>query len=232
MVDKNEIVNNPSNSFYNKIAGNYDSLMDVGALIRKKVSDYFLDHVSAKTVLDFGGGTGQDLYWLAENFDCVLFLEPAHEMKKKALEKQIVDNLGDNITFIGEKDCDYRTWTDSQIESLKTDAILSNFCVINSIPQLQLLFEQLHRCLIENGDLIFVVLDGRPSQMMRKYFRPWVKSFLNVDPPHFLPTTSDADHKTYIHSLRMIRNISSSKFRFIQFMTLENDLILIHLKSK
>ena len=54
--------------YYDAIANDYNDMLDKNPdrIVREKVTTKFCSIVKASAVLDFGGGTGLDLDWLAE----------------------------------------------------------------------------------------------------------------------------------------------------------------------
>ena len=62
-------INQQNISYYNEIAADYDAILqkDVNnTAVRLKLAAKFTTLVKSGRVLDFGGGTGQDLGWLLQ----------------------------------------------------------------------------------------------------------------------------------------------------------------------
>ena len=74
--------------YYNAIANEYNDMVDTDAdrIVREKVANKFCSIVKASVVLDFGGGTGLDLEWLASNNHTIFFCEPSAGMRGKAID--------------------------------------------------------------------------------------------------------------------------------------------------
>src|ERR1700730_15731430 len=120
-------------AFYNIIAGHYNGqLTDSDKHIRTVISTKFKKLVKGINILDFGGGTGLDFYWLAKNYT-VFFLEPSINMRNNA---QNNSDANDNIIFL-ENNNDFNKWNDNNLPfTEKMDGVLMNFAVLNCIKEI------------------------------------------------------------------------------------------------
>ena len=149
--------------YYDKISSKYESTINSdpdNSKIRDEVKHYFLNNVSGKIVLDFGGGTGNDLYWLFENGFNIYFCEPSNGMRDIALKKMHGANTESNVIILEDLNTDFHNWnkSDNPFQN-KVDGILANFAVINSIKDLEELSYKLALISNKNCKLIILVLN-------------------------------------------------------------------------
>ena len=133
-----------SNDYYDAVADEYDNILladDSNKIVRKKISQYVLGIQGINTIMDFGGGTGLDLTWMAEQFE-VVFCEPCRKMRTKA-EALVETSLTDaRINILNDQDSNYLHWNDDLLNKIaRPEAVLANFAVLNSISDLETMFE-------------------------------------------------------------------------------------------
>src|SRR5688572_7680617 len=148
-------------SYYDEIAGQYDAILvkdTSNRITREQVAEKFCEIISSGWVLDFGGGTGKDLEWLTEKGYRVIFCEPSAKMREKAMtfSRDILHR--NDIVFLEDATTDFTKWHENIPFSQKTDVILANFAVINSIPGINLLFQNLSLIIKPGGHLLMLVL--------------------------------------------------------------------------
>jgi ubiquinone/menaquinone biosynthesis C-methylase UbiE len=202
--------------YYDAIASNYDEILDrdaANAWCRGKVAAFFVDNVKGGQVLDFGGGTGQDLGWLAENNYEVLFCEPSTLMRNIAIErsKQL---LSANIRFLHERQCDFTCWPDSFPETQRVSAILANFAVLNCVPDIPMLFEKFANVLISGGLVVALVLKNGPRKRLASNLRGTLKSLLTQKTVTITIDYHGNRQIVYIHSMRQFKKAMGDAFAF------------------
>jgi SAM-dependent methyltransferase len=169
--------------FYDKISSKYEFTLDSipeNSHIRNEVRKYFLKNVSGKFVLDFGGGTGEDLLWLAEKGFNVYFCEPSSGMRKIAIDKLRRIKLEAEIVFLNEINANFHKWNKSDHPfKNKVDGILANFAVFNSIKDLEKLSAKLALITDKNCKLIILVLDVNVKRFFSRNLPVSIKLFLN-----------------------------------------------------
>ena len=135
------IINQQNISYYDEIAADYDAILkkDVTNLeVRKKVAEKFTSLVKAGSVLDFGGGTGQDMGWLSMHHYNIFFCEPSNGMRQIAMNRSEKDFADAKIYFVDQNKTDFRKWEVVIPFESKVDAVLANFAVFNCIPDIEL----------------------------------------------------------------------------------------------
>ena len=148
-------------SFYDEIAEQYDEILEQdqnNIFVREKVAVVFSKLLPSGLVLDFGGGTGKDLGWLTEKGYPVIFCEPSVKMREKAILFSKKNLPGSDITFLDNAAADFVSWPFNLPFSQKVDGTLANFAVINSIPDIKLLFKNLSLVIKQGGHLLMLVL--------------------------------------------------------------------------
>src|SRR6267154_3512964 len=112
--------------YYNSIADEYNYMLDKNPdkIIRQKVAKFFCDIIKDAVVIDFGGGTGLDLPWLAANNHTVFFCEPSVGMRQKAIASR-EGLLDDNVIFLNDVQADFRHWKLKPPFAGKADAVLA-----------------------------------------------------------------------------------------------------------
>lgn len=227
--------NNTNNIFYyDAIAPEYNNMMenDADKIVRAKVANRFCSIVKEGSVLDFGGGTGLDIQWLTDKNFTVFFCEPSAGMRQRAISGY--SNLPqDKIIFLDESATDYMQWHLCLPFPVQVDAILSNFAVLNCIPDIELLFQSLALVIKPGGNMIALVLTKKRKNNLSGNFRNMLTSFI-----HHRPATLDISYKkymqtVYIYSIKEIIKASAKHFDFCSSEVLPDfGFTLIHLKRK
>ena len=206
---------NENISFYNEIASDYDAILDTEETndsVRSKVKEKFSGLVESGTVLDFGGGTGRDLEWLVNNQYQVIFCEPSEGMRKKAIDQYKNNALINNITFLENDKVDFANWHIDLPFSIKTDAILSDFAVINCIANIDLLFKNLAQVMKPGGHLLTLVLNHTYKKSRRWKLREFTRSLVSDQP--LIKNVGYKGHQqtVYVYSLKNIKKASAQYF--------------------
>src|SRR5450432_1302494 len=220
--------------YYNAIAKEYNDMLDKNPdrIAREKVAGKFCDIVKAATVLDFGGGTGLDLTWLSNNNNTIFFCEPSAGMREIAIANH-ASLLRDNVIFLDDFAADFRQWHLEPPFPVKMDAVLSNFAVLNCIPDIELLFQSLAEVVRHGGNLIALVLTKKLKKIMSENFRGILKSFI-YNGPAIVDVKYKKYHQTvYIYSVKEIIKASKKYFDFCSGEVLpDSGFTLIHLQRK
>ena len=221
-------------SYYNAVADEYNDMLDKepDRIIRKRVAHKFCSIIKNGTVLDFGGGTGLDIQWLTSKGFTVFFCEPSSGMRERAIADH--SNLPkDRITFLDNSSTDFRRWHSQLPFVEKVDAVLSNFAVLNCIPDIELLFKSLALVIKPGGNMIALVLTKSLKKNLRLDFQNMLKSFV-----HRGRTTLNIWYKkhgqtVYVYSIKEIEKASAKDFIFCGSEVLPSSVFtLIHLKRK
>jgi len=201
-------------------------------IVRENVAYKFCNIVKGGSVLDFGGGTGLDIQWLIDNGFNIFFCEPSSGMRERAIADH--SNLPkDRITFLDNSSTDFRRWHSQLPFVEKVDAVLSNFAVLNCIPDLELLFESVALVIKPGGNMIALVLTKSLKKNLRLDFQNMLKSFV-----HRGRTTLNIWYKkhgqtVYVYSIKEIEKASAKDFIFCGSEVLPSSVFtLIHLKRK
>lgn len=219
--------------YYNLIASEYNDMLDknLDKIIREKVAQKFCDIVKRSVVLDFGGGTGLDLPWLTDKQDTVFLCEPSRGMREIAIDSR--GNLpNDNVIFLDDFAADFRQWEQRFPFPEKVDAVLSNFAVLNCIPDIGFLFQNLATVIKPGGNVIAVVL-RKTVKIVKGNFRGYVKSIIHHEPATINVYYKENQQTVYIYSLKDIRRASEGYFNFCSSEVLPGSrFTLIHLKRR
>ncbi|WP_431165828.1 class I SAM-dependent methyltransferase [Tenacibaculum halocynthiae] len=229
-------MNKTSETYYNSIASEYDFIMDsypIHKSIRSFVESVFKSIVVTKSnVLDFGGGTGEDLKWLSKKY-VVTFFEPSKEMRKVAIKKALENNYN-QIQFTNTASSYFENLSEPSFNH-KFDAIIANFAVLNSIKNLQDLSEKLNLICKKNCDVFFIVLYRFPNLKI-----PYIKDqfhkliFMNSSfSKEFEVKNNNVKSKIYIHSLKNIKKHFTRNFSIINTIHIKDSYFkIIHLKKE
>jgi SAM-dependent methyltransferase len=223
-------------SFYNEIANDYEKILEQeksNKIVRKIVADKFQAAVKSGAVLDFGGGTGLDLEWLTNNNYNIFFCETSFGMRAKAIEynKNILHNK--NISFLKNNTTDFANWNNVLPFSEKMDAVLSDFAVINCIPDIELLFKNLALVMKPGSDLIALILQYNFKKILKSNLRGYIKSFFLQKPLTTLVKYSGKEHTVFVYSRKEIKKASKVYFNFCSYEILKDyGFSLIHLTKK
>lgn len=230
MKNKNEI---ESNQYYNNISLKYDDTLNSNpnnSKMRNEVRQYFLKHVSGKYVLDFGGGTGRDLWWLIQNEFKVYFCEPSTGMREVAINNFQNSSSSSKIIFLDDEKSNYQNWNKNNIPlEKKADGILANFAVFNSIKQLDVLSEKL--ALISDNDtrLIITVLDVTLKKILSRDFPSILNLYLRGN--GLATKARDENHQmiVYLHTKTKLIKSLRKYFNYVEsFPITGNTFRLIH----
>jgi SAM-dependent methyltransferase len=202
-------------AFYNQIAGNYDAILDQDGsneIVRKRVKEKFISIVEGGLVLDFGGGTGRDLEWLVNNQYQVIFCEPSEGMREKAIDQYKTNALVNNITFLENDKVDFSNWHINPPFSIKTDAVLSDFAVINCIANIDLLFKNLAQVMKPCGHLVALVLNHAYKKSWRWKLREFTRSL--ISDKLLIKNIGYKEHQqtVYVYSPKNIKKASEQYF--------------------
>ena len=220
--------------YYNAIANEYNDMLDKNPdrIVREKVANKFCSIVKAAAVLDFGGGTGLDLEWLTNNNHTILFCEPSIGMREKAIcnYKNLLHN---KVIFLDDFAADFRQWHLQLPFTVKVDAVLLNFAVLNCIPDIELLFQNLAIVVKPGGNMIALVLTKNLKKMLTENFRSILKSFIHHEPATINVQYKKHHQTVYIYSIKEIIKVSKKHFNFCSSEVLPaSGFTLIHLKRK
>jgi SAM-dependent methyltransferase len=209
--------------YYDAIAGTYDSILESkkeNVQSRNEVAKYVQQHSSGR-VLDFGGGTGLDLTWLAAHFSAVYFLEPSGNMRKKAQLRK--DELkADKISILPEGQTDFHSWERTKPFKQKVDAVLANFAVLNNIGDPGNLFHALSKITTKQGQLFVVILNPETSTLRSSH--PVRNFFSKIRGKTFsIKIKKDnTEQIVYLHSIRSIKQSASPFFKIAEMVVLTN----------
>lgn len=217
-------------SYYDEIAMQYDEILDrenSNRITREKVKAAFCALVPAGGVLDFGGGTGKDLPWLTGNGYRVIFCEPSVNMREKAISLNY-----SGVIFLENNASNFVTWETESPFSEKVDAILANFAVINSIPDLRLLFKNLSMVIKPGGHLLMLVLNNTFQKRWRSHR---VATILSLFTGSTLATDiqfNQRRQRVYLYTTRRIKKDALPYFYFRAYHIKEPGFILMHFTRK
>ena len=217
-------------SYYDEIALQYDEILDrdsSNAITREKVKAVFCKVVPPGLVLDFGGGTGKDLQWLTGNGYRVIFCEPSSNMRKKAISLNY-----NGVAVLDNNASNFVTWETESPFSEKVEAILANFAVINSIPDLKLLFKNLSSAIKPGGHLLMLVLG---NTFKKRWRTQRVAAILSL----FTGSTIATDirfnqhlQRVYLYTTGRIKKDALGYFHFKGYHLKESGFILMHFIRK
>lgn len=220
-------------AYYNEVAGTYNSIIDndrTNEIVRQKVRDKFLALVKSGTVLDFGGGTGLDLEWLTYAKYKIFFCEPSSAMRDKAIHYHNTVLQNTNVDFLDAAKTDFTRWHTDPPFSEKVDGVLSNFGVINYIPDIGALFDILAGVIKPGGHFIGIILDLNLKKRLKWHRRNALRSLLfGASFKMYIPYK---EHKqtVFVHTLKEVKKASSSYFDYFECESLKAfDFTLIHL---
>lgn len=220
-------------SYYNEVARNYDSIMEQdqsNKTVREKVREKFLSVVKSGWVLDFGGGTGLDLEWLTQSGYKVFFCEPSPRMRDKAILYNESTLHSPNVFFMDTAKTDFTNWHADPPFSAKLDAILSNFGVLNYIPDIRSLFNNLAAVLKPGGHFILLILHLDFKKRLRWHRRNAIKSLIFGSTFKMYIPYKDNKQTVFVHTPTAIRKACNDYFDYHQHEILKSfDFTLIHL---
>ena len=230
------IINQQNISYYDEIAADYDAILkkDVTNLeVRKKVAEIFTSLVKAGSVLDFGGGTGQDMGWLSTHHYNIFFCEPSNGMRQIAMNRSEKDFVDAKIYFVDQNKTDFRKWEVVIPFESKVDAVLANFAVFNCIPDIELVFKNLSVVLNPGGIIIAVILNSSLRKRLRSNLKGTIQSLFNGEAVKIRIDHNGLQQQVYFHTCNAIKKASSNNFEFKHVERLHgSDFLLIHLIRK
>jgi SAM-dependent methyltransferase len=214
-------------SYYNEIADSYDAILDKelsNESIRRRVGDRFREAVPMGTVLDFGGGTGRDLEWLMVHGYQVIFCEPSAGMREQAIRQERKSPRG-RVRFLSGKETDFTRWQKDLPLFLPVDGILANFAVINCIPDIGLLFNNLAGVLKPGGHFIALILRPKWTQVLR--------TLVSRTPVTLRVRYKQHQQTVFIHTRKSINEAAAPYFNFSRYRSLQGSVFsLIELTRK
>ncbi len=221
-------------SYHDQAADSYDQTMEqnpVNKKIRQRVKEKFFQLLPSGLVMDFGGGTGQDLEWLTGHSYEVLFCEPSAAMRGKAIHYNDMVLHSDRITFLDSAGTDFSTWHQRPPYPQKVDAVLSDFGALNYIPDIRSLFSNMARILRPGGHFVLLVLKLDLKKRMKWHRRNAVKSLLFQTPfVMYIPYEKTRRQTVFVHTRKEIEVASAPYFTLGSEEGMEEyDFTLIHL---
>lgn len=204
-------------AYYNEVASRYNSIMKDDAkntLIRQFVQKTFISLVPTGTVIDFGGGTGLDLEWLSKAGYTIYFCEPSEAMREQAkdLNEKLINNK--DIIFLTTDEADFEKWNEEFPFEQNIDAILSNFGVVNYIPDLQLLFNQVAMNLSPGGHFIFTMLEFDFKKRFAWHRGNAIRSlFFRTSFKMYIPFKNELQH-VFVYTPQLIKKMSKFYFNY------------------
>ena len=183
-------------AFFNELAPQYDSHLTNGAynvLARAAFVDLVARHVSpGSTLLDFGCGTGLDALNYAQKGYRVLAYDNSPGMVAQLEARCKAEIASGQVTAWS---MDYPSFLDHLPQLPAASAVVSNFAVLNSIRELEPLFETFARHLAPPGWIIVSILN--PLHWLKlKTPRWWLKGLRDGDGS---PVYTAQPYVTYLH---------------------------------
>lgn len=204
-------------SYYDEIAPVYDQIMDAdrsNEQVRKKLREKLRRLLQSGWVIDFGGGTGLDLDWLSQAGYHIIFCEPSEAMRTKAIQLNNTAVMNPDIHFLDSANTDFMQWRRQAPFHRKADALIANFGVINYIPDLDALFQNLAVALKPGAHVLLVTLKLSLKKRLRWHRRNALKSlFFRI--PFVMYITYHAKRQTvFVHTEKEIRKAAARHFEF------------------
>lgn len=223
-------------SYYNQIADSYDAILAKDRSneeVRKRTAAIFSQAVPSGIVLDFGGGTGSDLDWLTHQQYTIIFCEPAASMRQKAIDLNNNNLQNPGIIFLSDCNADFRNWRLKLPFSQKADAVLLNFAVMNCIPDIGYLFENLSLVTKEGAHFFALILNKGLKKTRRADLWEAIRSLFAGKPGSYATYYKGKRQKVFIHSVKTIKKKSAKYFSFKEITTMPGpEFSLIHLIRK
>lgn len=196
-------------SFYDAIAADYDQKMTAAdGLWRDRMRDAFVQHVPFGKVLDFGGGTGLDMAWMAQQQYNIFFLEPSPRMRAIAKARAPISA---KFRFI-EENTDFTRWHKDLLPfETKMQGVIANFAVLNCIQHPGMFFEKVAMVMESGGFLAAMVLDPAFRSMWKMHSPLAACRILFQSKVTILNQYKGVHHPTYIHSRKALVS-SSAKY--------------------
>jgi ubiquinone/menaquinone biosynthesis C-methylase UbiE len=218
--------------YYDNIAADYDSILNESAktvFVRQEMTDKLVTFVPEGIVLDFGGGTGEDLKWLLANDYSVIFCEPSSGMREIAMGK-FPDS---NITFLEDNQTDFTTWNAALPFEEEVNGVIANFAVLNCISGLDQFFKNLALVMAPKAQAFLMVLDfSLKSKILTNPLKA-MKSLILDDTMGIQVEFHGQQQLVYLHSVKSIQRASAGHFDFKSCEHLKAEgFLLIHLIKK
>jgi SAM-dependent methyltransferase len=221
-------------TYYDGIADAYDAILDKDVLnqvARKKVAEFFCRLIPSGQVLDFGGGTGKDLPWLLEKGYRIIFCEPSTKMREKAIA--LSSKYENHILFLSDTTADFRTWRYQLPFQGQVSGGLANFAVLNCIPALPVLFENLSLVIRPGGHLVLLVLQAGFRKRFKTNREAALISLFTGETVTGSVHFQQQQQTIYLHTITRIKKDAAPWFRFGSHTDIkENNFVLIHLVRK
>lgn len=215
-------------AFYDAISVEYDAMLEreqTNRIVRQKVAAKFMDVVKGGTILDFGGGTGLDMGWMSNQPYRIFFCEPSAGMREKAIRHNENTLQNERIHFLDDSKSDFTRWQQEIPFPDKVDGILSNFAVINSIQDIDLLFRNLSLVIKPRGHFFALVLNNDPTRSR--------SSLIRRKPARTQVLYKQHRQLVYLHPEKRIRKAAAAWFDFCESETFDDPgFSLIHLIKK
>jgi SAM-dependent methyltransferase len=225
---------NQNMSYYDAIAGQYDKTLNSdhsNELIRLKVASTLTGLLPEGTVLDFGGGTGQDLPWLIKKGYRIIFCEPSFKMRARAKEWVESSPPGKRVIFLDDENSNFTHWQNKSAFSLKVDAVLANFAVVNCIPDIDGLFKSLSLVTAPGAHVLFLVLKSSLKDRWRSNRRETLLSIFSGATIRINTSFNNHRQIVYLHTDAKIKRAAAPFFDFISNIAMPaGSFTLIHLR--
>ena len=219
-------------AYYDNVASTYNSHMTASdEAVRHLVQKIFLERINGGFILDFGGGTGLDFSWLLRPEYSLFFLEPSIQMR--ALAKKACAGSSILPVFLEEK-IDFHQWSVEQLPfQAKMQGVLANFAVLNCIPDIRCLFDQLAFVCSKQCFFLATVLNTNPKKLFKTHsFFVALKSLFNQK----LISTNEFKgvyQQTFLHTIAAYRLASSKHFKFLSWEPIPfSDFAILTLEKK
>ena len=204
-------------SYYDEIAPIYDQVMDAdrsNEQVREMVREKLRGLLPSGWVIDFGGGTGLDLEWLSQAGYHIIFCEPSEAMREKAIQLNTTAIRNQKIHFLPALHTDFMQWRLQPPFFKKADALIANFGVINYIPDLAALFQNLAVALKPGAHVLLVTLKLSLRKRLRWHRRNALKSLLLRIPFVMYITYNTKRQTVFVHTEKEIRKAAAAHFEF------------------
>ncbi len=200
-----------SAAYYDSIAAEYDTMLDRlpgDRWVRDAFRDLMRKTVKpGSLILDFGCGTGTDAAWYARQGFRITAYDKSTEMLKQVLKKCAEGiRSGAIVPLPGEWD----SFVSAIGDLPPHDAVVSNFAVVNEIPDLKILFGVFADCLSPGGTLILSVLNP---------IRRRVTGRGNARRTHHPESRGEPGRPqmdTYLHRVREIEAAAGTRFEMVR----------------
>lgn len=220
-------------SYYNEVACTYDSIMEQdesNKLVRQKVREKFLSTVKSGSVLDFGGGTGLDLDWLTTGDYDIFFCEPSAAMRDKAIHHNASILHNNRIIFLDKDKTNFMTWHSVRPFSIQVDAMLANFGVLNYIPDIGSLFNNLAVVLKPGGHFLLLILHLNFKKRVQWHRRNALYSLVFGTTFKMYIPFKEEKQTVFVYTPGEIKRASAEYFDYCEHELLKSfDFTLIHL---